>query len=209
MEVLAILFVLYGGVATPSEAAGVGAMMCFLLIAVIYKVRNPFKIWKILKESSRESIMIMMIIAAASLFSYTLSSLFITQSIAEWIVALELNRWLLLIAINIFLLIAGFFLPPVAVIVMTAPILLPLVTQAGFDPYWFAVILTINMEIGLITPPVGLNLYVINGIAPDIDLTKILLGAIPYALIMVMSIILFSIFPEIVTFLPNYFMGEI
>ena len=183
--------------------------MCFLLIAVIYKVRNPFKIWKILKESSRESIMIMMIIAAASLFSYTLSSLFITQSIAEWIVALELNRWLLLIAINIFLLIAGFFLPPVAVIVMTAPILLPLVTQAGFDPYWFAVILTINMEIGLITPPVGLNLYVINGIAPDIDLTKILLGAIPYALIMVMSIILFSIFPEIVTFLPNYFMGEI
>tara|TARA_E500000331_G_scaffold358556_1_gene426543 strand:- start:1424 stop:2737 length:1314 start_codon:yes stop_codon:yes gene_type:complete len=207
--ILAILFVLYGGVATPSEAAGVGAMMCFLLIAVIYKVRNPFKIWKILKESSRESIMIMMIIAAASLFSYTLSSLFITQSIAEWIVALELNRWLLLIAINIFLLIAGFFLPPVAVIVMTAPILLPLVTQAGFDPYWFAVILTINMEIGLITPPVGLNLYVINGIAPDIDLTKILLGAIPYALIMVMSIILFSIFPEIVTFLPNYFMGEI
>ena len=92
---------------------------------------------------------------------------------------------------------------------MTAPILLPLITQAGFDPYWFAVILTINMEIGLITPPVGLNLYVINGIAPDVDLTKVLLGAIPYALIMVLTIILLSIFPEIVTFLPNYLMGEI
>ena len=207
--ILAILFVLYGGVATPSEAAGVGAMMCFILIAVIYKVRNPLKIWYILKESSRESIMIMMIIAAASLFSYTLSSLFVTQSIAEWIALLELNRWFLLAAVNIFLLLAGFFLPPVAVIVMTAPILLPLITQAGFDPYWFAVILTINMEIGLITPPVGLNLYVINGIAPDVDLTKVLLGAIPYALIMVFTIILLSIFPEIVTFLPNYLMGEI
>ncbi|MBI80224.1 MAG: C4-dicarboxylate ABC transporter [Gammaproteobacteria bacterium] len=207
--ILAILFVLYGGVATPSEAAGVGAMMCFILIAVIYKVRNPLKIWHILKESSRESIMIMMIIAAASLFSYTLSSLFVTQSIAEWIALLELNRWFLLAAVNIFLLLAGFFLPPVAVIVMTAPILLPLITQAGFDPYWFAVILTINMEIGLITPPVGLNLYVINGIAPDVDLTKVLLGAIPYALIMVLTIILLSIFPEIVTFLPNYLMGEI
>lgn len=71
-------------------------------------------------------------------------------------------------AINVFLIVAGFFLPPVAVILMTAPILLPVIVGAGFDPIWFAVILTINMEIGLISPPVGLNLYVINGIAPDI-----------------------------------------
>ena len=79
-----------------------------------------------------------------------------------------------MLVINGFLLIAGFFLPPVAVILMTAPILLPIVTAAGFDPYWFAVVFTINMEIGLITPPVGLNLYVINGIAPDIPLASVL-----------------------------------
>ena len=99
-----------------------------------------------------------------------LSSLFVTQSIAQWIAALEVNRWVLMGVINLFLLVAGFFLPPVAVILMSAPILLPIITAAGFDPYWFAVIVTINMEIGLITPPVGLNLYVINGIAPDISL---------------------------------------
>ena len=100
-----ILYVLYGGVATPSEAAGVGAMMCFVLIAVIYKVWQPKKIWGILKSSTRESVMVMMIIGAAAIFSYTLSSLFITQSIAEWIAALEVNRWILLGAINVFLLI--------------------------------------------------------------------------------------------------------
>ena len=92
-------------------------------------------------------------------------------------------------AINIFLLIAGFFLPPVAVILMAAPILLPIVISAGFDPYWFAVILTINMEIGLITPPVGLNLYVINGIAPEISLRTILVGSLPFVACMVIAII--------------------
>lgn len=110
--------------------------------------------------------------------------------------------------VNMFLLIAGFFLPPVAVILMTAPILLPIITQAGFDPYWFAVILTINMEIGLITPPVGLNLYVINGIAPDIPLSTILKGSMPYVLCMVVAIIILSIFPELVTWLPDQLMGK-
>jgi tripartite ATP-independent transporter DctM subunit len=202
-----ILYVLYGGVAPPSEAAGVGAMMCFVLIAVIYKVWQPRGIWQILTSSTRESVMVMMIIGAAALFSYTLSTLFVTQSIAEWIAALEVNRWVLLGAINVFLLVAGFFLPPVAVIVMTAPILLPIITQAGFDPYWFAVILTINMEIGLITPPVGLNLYVINGIAPDVSLQKILAGALPFVLLMVFGILLLCVFPGIVTWLPDLLMG--
>jgi tripartite ATP-independent transporter DctM subunit len=202
-----ILYVLYGGVATPSEASGVGAMFCLLLVAVIYRLWQPGRIWRIFRDSTRESVMIMMIIAASELFSYTLSSFFVTQAIAEWIAALEVNRWILMVYINLFLLVAGFFLPPVAVILMTAPILLPIILQAGFDPYWFAVILTVNMEIGLITPPVGLNLYVINSIAPDIKLPTVLWGALPFALCMVVGIVLLCLFPEIVTWLPNYLMG--
>jgi C4-dicarboxylate transporter, DctM subunit len=92
---------------------------------------------------------------------------------------------------------------------MTAPILIPIITSVGFDPYWFAVILTINMEIGLITPPVGLNLYVINGITPNVSLPTILKGALPFVIIMMLSIVLFSIFPEIVTWLPDKMMGQI
>ena len=144
---------------------------------------------------------------AAGVFSFMLSSLFVTQSVAGWIADLDVNRWVLMGIINVFLLVAGFFLPPVAVILMSAPILLPIITTAGFDPIWFAVILTINMEIGLITPPVGLNLYVINGIAPDISLKKILFGSMPFVGCMVLAIVILCAFPGLATWLPGYLMG--
>ncbi|ESR26251.1 TRAP transporter large permease [Lutibaculum baratangense] len=205
--VVGILYVLYGGVATPSEAAGAGALFCIILAAVIYRIWQPSRLTNIFRTTIKESVMIMMIIGASELFAFALSSLFITQSIAMWISDMDVNRWVLMGIINVFLLVAGFFLPPVAVILMTAPILLPLVTQAGFDPYWFAVVLTINMEIGLITPPVGLNLYVINGIAPDIPLSTILKGSLPYVICMVVGILLLCIFPGIATWLPTALMG--
>jgi tripartite ATP-independent transporter DctM subunit len=202
-----ILYVLYGGVATPSEAAGVGAFFCVLLVTVIYRMRDVRQLWRIVSDSMRESVMILMIIGASVLFGYTLSSLFVTQSVAQGIADLEINRWIVLAMINLFLLVAGFFLPPVAVILMTAPILLPIILAAGFDPYWFAVVFTINMEIGLITPPVGLNLYVINGISPDVSLPTILKGAFPFMLCMVLGIVLLCIFPGIATWLPTLLMG--
>ena len=204
-----ILYVLYGGVATPSEAAGVGALFCIVLVVVIYRMTDLGSLWQLVSAAMRESVMIMMIIAAAALFSYMMSSLFITQSLAQWIADMEVNRWLLMLYVNIFLLVAGFFLPPVAVILMTAPTLLPVIEAAGFDPIWFAVVLTINMEIGLITPPVGLNLYVINGIAPDVRLQTILWGALPFMLCMVLAIILLCAFPEIALWLPNAMMGRV
>ena len=205
--IVGVLWVLYGGVATPSEAAGVGAAFCIILAVIIYRMWQPKHLWSILSSSMKESVMILMIIGAAALFSQMLSSFYITQTAAETIASANLDKWTLMIAINIFLLFAGFFLPPVAVILMTAPILLPIVTQAGFDPYWFAVIFTINMEIGLITPPVGLNLYVINSIVPDVPLATVLRGAMPYMLCMVLAIIILSIFPGIVTWLPEVWMG--
>jgi tripartite ATP-independent transporter DctM subunit len=182
-------------------------MLCLIIAMVIYKLWNPRDIWVVLRDSTKESVMILFIIAAAGVFSYMLSSLFITQSIAEWIGTLDVNRWVLMAAINLFLLIAGFFLPPVAVILMAAPILLPVITTAGFDPIWFAVVLTINMEIGLISPPVGLNLYVINSIAPDISLRTILVGSFPYVACMVLAIVILCLFPVIATWLPDAVMG--
>lgn len=205
--ILGVLYAMYGGIATPSETAAVGALLCLLIAMIIYRLWSPAALWVVLRDSTRESVMILFIIAAAGVFSYMLSSLFITQSIAEWIGTLDVNRWVLMGAINVFLLIAGFFLPPVAVILMAAPILLPIITTAGFDPIWFAVVLTINMEIGLISPPVGLNLYVINGIAPDIPLKTILLGSLPYVACMVLAIILLCLFPGIATWLPDLVMG--
>ncbi|MBS0123571.1 TRAP transporter large permease [Thetidibacter halocola] len=207
--IIGVLYAMYGGIATPSETAAVGALLCIVIAVVIYRLWNPRDLWVVLRDSTRESVMILFIIAAAGVFSYMLSSLFITQAIAEWIGTLDVNRWVLMGAINLFLLVAGFFLPPVAVILMAAPILLPIITTAGFDPIWFAVILTINMEIGLISPPVGLNLYVINGIAPDISLRTILVGSLPFVLCMVVAIVLLCFFPWLATGLPDMVMGPV
>jgi len=205
--IIGVLYAMYGGIATPSETAAVGALMCLVIAMVIYRLWSPAKLWDVLRDSTRESVMILFIIGAAGVFSYMLSSLFITQSIAAWIGELEANRWVVMFAINIFLLVAGFFLPPVAVILMAAPILLPIITSVGFDPIWFAVILTINMEIGLISPPVGLNLYVINGIAPDISLRTILTGSLPFVACMVLAIFILCVFPGLATWLPDLVMG--
>lgn len=205
--ILGMLFVLYGGVATPSEAAGAGALLTLIVVALVYRLFNLRTYTGVFGSAMRESVMIMMIMASAELFAFALSSLFITQSLAAAIAALEINRWLLMALINVFLLVAGMFLPPVAIIVMAAPLLLPIITQAGFDPYWFAVILTVNMEIGLITPPVGLNLFVLNAIAPDVPTKDILMGALPYVLVMMVAIVLLCIFPQVVTWLPDMVMG--
>jgi C4-dicarboxylate transporter DctM subunit len=205
--IVGVLYVLYGGVATPSEAAGAGAFLTLAVVLIVYRLFRAGPVIEIFGTAMRESIMIMMIMAAAELFAFALSSLFITQTIAGAIASLEINRWLLMLVINIFLLVAGMFLPPVAVIVMAAPLLFPIVTQAGFDPYWFAVVLTINMEVGLITPPVGLNLFVINAIAPQVPTREILWGSLPYVVVMFIGIILLCIFPQIATWLPDAVMG--
>ena len=205
--VVGVMYVLYGGIATPSEAAGVGAALCVVMALAIYRMWNPKQWWAILRDTTRESVMILMIIAASVLFGYMLTSLYLTQTLATAIAALEVNRWVLMALINLFLLVAGCFIPPAAIILMTSPILLPIITAAGFDPVWFGVILTINMEIGLITPPVGLNIYVINAIAPDVKLMTIMRGAYPYVLCMILAIVILCIFPEIATWLPDHMMG--
>ena len=207
--VAGVMYVLYGGVATPSEAAGVGAALCVVLALVIYRMWDPAKWWEILRSTTRESVMILMIIAASVLFGYMLTSLYLTQTLAQAIAEAGLNRWVLMALINVFLLVCGCFIPPAGIILMTAPILLPIVTAAGFDPVWFGVIVTINMEIGLITPPVGLNLFVVNGIVPDVPTRTVLMGALPYVLCMVLAIVIMSIVPQIATGLPDLVMGPV
>jgi len=201
------LYVLYGGIATPSEAAGAGAFLTLLVVIIAYRLFRFKPLAHIFGSAMRESVMIMMIMAAAELFAFALSSLFITQTVAAVIADLAVNRWVLMGIINLFLLVCGMFLPPVAVIVMTAPMLFPIITQAGFDPYWFAIVLTINMEVGLITPPIGLNLFVINAIAPKIPTRDILIGALPYVVVMLLAILILCVFPGVATWLPNQMLG--
>ncbi len=207
--IVGVMYVLYGGVATPSEAAGVGAALCVVMAVTIYRMWRPEAWWAILRDTTRESVMILMIIAAAALFGYMLTSLYLTQTLATAIAEMHVNRWMLMVLINLFLLVCGFFIPPAAIILMTSPILLPIITAAGFDPVWFGVILTINMEIGLIHPPVGLNIYIVSSIAPDVPLMKVIWGTIPYVLCMFLAIVILCVYPEIATWLPDRLMGPV
>ncbi|HSV17439.1 MAG TPA: TRAP transporter large permease subunit, partial [Casimicrobiaceae bacterium] len=198
---------LYGGYATPSETAGLGALLALVLIAAVYGIWRPKDLGPMLSSTIKESTMLLMIIGMSLLYSYVMSYLHISQSAAEGIVALNLSKWLLLAAILLLVVVLGFFLPPVSIILMTAPIILPPLRAAGFDLIWFGVLMTIVMEMGLIHPPVGLNLFVIKNIAPDIPLRAVIFGVLPFVALMFVAIVLICVFPGIATGLANAVMG--
>src|SRR5437764_7474915 len=134
--------------------------------------------------------MLMFIIGMSLLFSYVMSYLHISQSMAQWIVALQLSKWLLLTAILLLVIVLGFFLPPVSIVLMTAPIILPPLKAAGFELIWFGVVMSVVMEMGLIHPPVGLNIFVINRVAPDIGLGSIVRGTLPFVGLMAAGVVI-------------------
>lgn len=204
-----VMVALYGGYATPSETAGLGSILALVLIAAIYGVWRVRDVAPILSATLKESTMLMFIIGMSLLFSYVMSYLHISQSMAQWIVGLALSKWVLLAAILLMVIVMGFFLPPVSIILMTAPIFLPPLKAAGFDLVWFGVVMTIVMEAGLIHPPVGLNIFVIKNIAPDIALGDIIRGVIPFVALMLVTVVVISMFPGIATALPDLVMGPV
>ena len=204
---IGVMIALYGGYATPSETAGLGAILAFALIAGIYKMWRVKDLSPLLNATIKESTMLMFIIGMSLLFSNVMSHLHLSQSAAQAIVDLGFGRWGLLAAILTLVVILGFFLPPVSIILMTAPIFLPPLRAAGFDLVWFGVVMTIVMETGLIHPPVGLNIFVIKNIAPDISLNEIIWGVFPFVIIMILSVVLLCFVPEIATGLSDLVMG--
>ncbi len=198
-----VMAALYAGWATPSETAGVGAVLALIVIGLMYGVWRPSKLMPIVAVTLRESTMLLMIVGMSLLYAYVMSYLQISQSAAAWLISLGLAKWLLLAAILLFVIVLGFFLPPVSIILMTAPIILPPLKAAGFDLIWFGVVMTIVMEMGLIHPPVGLNLFVIKNIAPDIALSEIIWGTLPFLFLMFVAVVLCCLFPGLVTWLPS------
>jgi len=198
-----VMIALYGGIATPSETAGLGAVLALALIAAVYGAWKPADLKPIFAGTLGEAGMLLMIIGMSLLYSYVMSYLHISQGAAQWIVGMHLSRWLLLAAILALVAVLGFFLPPVSIILMTAPIILPPLRAAGFDLVWFGVVMAVVMEMGLIHPPVGLNIFVINRIAPDIGLGAIIAGTLPFVALMAVGVVILSAAPSIALWLPN------
>ena len=151
--------------------------------------------------------MLLLIIGMSLFYSYVMSYLHISQSAAQFVVDMHLSRWVLLAVILCLVVVFGFFLPPVSIILMTAPIILPPLRDAGFDLIWFGIAMTIVMEMGLIHPPVGLNIFVIKNIAPDIPLKDVIWGVMPFLGLMFVAVLLLCFFPSIATALPDMLMG--
>jgi len=194
---------IYSGIFTPTEAAAVGVVASFVISALVYRNLNLENFKKIIFATVKTNAMILFIVVGAMLLGYIMTILQIPQTITSYATAQDISPWVIFILINIALLMLGMFLETISILVITLPILYPIIILLGFDPIWFAIIMVVNMELALITPPVGLNLFVLKGIDRSNTLNEIVKGVIPYAIIMMLFIVVLSFFPEIATFLVD------
>lgn len=194
-----ILGSMYTGFATPTESAALGTIGSLVISGVLYRELTWQKLLLVLRNTARGSVMVLMIIAAAMVFGYVMTTTQVAAAISQAVASSALPPWALFISINVLLIFLGCFMETLSIIVVTMPILVPIIAALGWDLIWFGIILTINMEMALIHPPVGLNLFVVQGVAPDVKLSRIIVGSLPYVLIMAAVLALVAIFPSIAT----------
>lgn len=194
---------IYTGIFTPTEAAAVGTVYALAITFFVYRSVTIQDMPAILRATIKTSCMIFSIMIGAMLFGYILTILQVPQALMRLVTEGDLNRWIVMLGINIMLLILGCVLETVSIILIILPMLYPIIKALGFAPIWFNVVLLINMELALITPPVGMNLFVIKGISEDSSIQDIIAGAAPFAAIMVFEILLLCFVPEIATWLPS------
>jgi C4-dicarboxylate transporter DctM subunit len=192
-----ILGSIYSGIATPTETAALGVVASFLLAGALYRELTWAKCLRILRETAQSSIMVLMIITGAMVFGYALTTTDVAPSLSRAVASADLAPWLVFVAINLLLLFLGCFLETLSIIVITTPIIIPIIETFGWDRVWFGVILMINMEMALITPPVGLNLFVVKGVVENVPLDRIIRGTLPYVLIMALALAVVAIIPQI------------
>lgn len=193
---------IYSGIFTATEAAAMSAVYAFVVALFIYKDLGWKQVPKVLLDSANMSAMLLYIITNAVLFSFLLTSENIPQNLADWINNMGLSPWMFLLVVNLLLLLAGNFMEPSSVLLITAPILFPVAMALGIDPIHLGIIMTVNMEIGMITPPVGLNLYVASGVA-KMGLTDVTKACAPWILVMIGYLMLITYVPAISLWLPN------
>ncbi len=202
MLIVIILGGIYGGIFTPTEAAAVAAVYAFFIAVFVYRDIGIDKVPEVLVDASKVTVMLMFIIANALLFAHVLTTERIPQAIAEQIIAWGMPSWGFLIVVNILLLAAGAFMEPTGVILILAPILFPIATQLGIDPVHLGIIMVVNLEIGMVTPPIGLNLFVTAGIT-KMSIGEVVHAALPWLTVLLLFLVLVTYIPTIALGLPN------
>ena len=224
--IVIILGGIYGGIFTPTEAAAGAAVYAYVIALFVYRDIGPLKrgtakpsaarvalgmfvhedVFRTLLEAARVTVMLLFIIANAMLFAHVLTTERIPHAITEMIVAAGLQDWSFLIIVNLLLLAAGNFMEPSAILLIMAPILFPIAMEMGIDPIHLGIIMVVNMEIGMIPPPVGLNLFVTSGIT-DMPLLRVVKAALPWLMILLVFLVIVTYVPIVSTWLPTALMG--
>ena len=207
MLLVIIMGGIYGGIFTPTEAAAVAAVYAFIVAVFVYRDIRLFDTWRVLTEAGKVTVMLMFIIANALLFAHVLTTERIPQAVAEAIVSWGMEPWMFLIVVNVLLLIAGNFMEPTGIILILAPILFPIATQLGIDPVHLGIIMVVNMEIGMVTPPVGLNLFVTSGIT-GMSLVHVVRAAMPWLTVLLVFLVIVTYIPDLSLVLPNLLFGK-
>jgi C4-dicarboxylate transporter DctM subunit len=200
--IIIILGGIYGGIFTPTEAAAVAAVYAFFIAVFVYRDIGMRQVPHVMLEAGKVTVMLMFIVANALLFAHVLTTERIPQTIAEIIIGWGMPAWQFLVVVNILLLIAGMFMEPTGIILIMAPILFPIATQLGIDPVHLGIIMVVNLEIGMVTPPIGLNLFVTAGIT-KMSIMGVARAALPWTLVLLLFLAIITYIPVITLFLPN------
>ncbi|MCL4138953.1 UNVERIFIED_CONTAM: hypothetical protein GTU68_022694 [Idotea baltica] len=204
--IVIILGGIYGGIFTPTEAAAVAAVYAFLISCFVYRDMGPKDVRNTLFEAGKLTVTLMFIIANALILKHVLTDEQIPQQIAGSMLAAGFGPVIFLMIVNVILLIGGQFMEPSGLIVIVAPLVFPIAIELGIDPIHLGIIMVVNMEIGMITPPVGLNLFVTSGVA-GMPMMRVVRAALPFLAVLFVFLIIVTYVPSISTFLPNTFMG--
>jgi tripartite ATP-independent transporter DctM subunit len=206
MLIVVVLGSLYTGLTTPSESAGVGAIGALVVILLLGRCTLDF-LKRIMMASSRTSDMILFLIIGGMALTYVVSFMGIAQEVANVIVGSGMNKWLILMLIYVMWFILGCLMDPMSMVVLTIPFIYPTLMALGFDPIWLGIVSTLTVELGMITPPIGLNLFVLRAIT-GVPMTTIMRGAFPFVTVLVTALLLVTIFPGIALYLPNLQAGH-
>ncbi len=193
---------IYGGVFTPTEAAAVSAVYAFVISVFVYRDLRIRDTFRVVLSAANTSAMLLYIVTNAMLFSYLLTSEQIPQAVSAWVTAKEFSPWMFLVAVNVALLAAGQFMEPSSIVLILAPLFLPIAQSLGIDPIHLGVIMTVNMEIGMIHPPVGLNLFVASHLA-KMGMTEVSIACLPWVGVLLVYLVLITYVPEISLWLPR------
>jgi tripartite ATP-independent transporter DctM subunit len=205
--ILVVLGSMYFGVVTPTEAAALGAAVS-LVLALGSRRFGWTSLLQTFHDTVRTTSMVMLIIILASAFSHVIALIGAPRALLSGVVGLGWPPWAVFALVFVFLLAVAYALEELSVMIIVLPILFPLVTGLGFDPIWFGIVMVIWLEIGFITPPVGLNLFVIQGLSRGATMRDITVGTTPYVVLMVITVLVLFLFPELALWLPRHMTGK-